>query len=336
MADDFARQVRWAFDDPRKVARALGLDKGAKPQAGGLIVCCPAHREKTPSCSITRGRDGTIRARCFGCDWSGDVLTLVAEVYGLSIGRDFREVCATAAGLAGRQDLAAAIRDESGLTSAPPVPPPRWDPPPPRDYPPLTEIEALWDEAGPVAYDQDTTRTLVSRRLDPVEVDGRRLARVIPKTSQAPSWARYGGKAWAETGHRLLLRMWDANGKLRSVRAWRVTDGDSPKRLPPAGHRASDLVLANRAGVAMLNGRRAARRVVVVEGEPDWMTHALVQSPDVVVLGVVSGSWGQAFADRIPARCEVTIRTHADEAGEKYADTIARTLGERCEVWRAA
>ncbi len=54
--------VRRALSDPRDVCRRLGLDRGARPQGGGLMILCPAHQERTPSCSITRGPDGTLRA----------------------------------------------------------------------------------------------------------------------------------------------------------------------------------------------------------------------------------------------------------------------------------
>ncbi len=97
---DQARDVREALSDPWAVIRALGLDKGAQRQAGGALVCCPAHGDRTPSCSVTRGPDRTVRVRCFGCDLAGDVFVLVAAVRGLDVHRDFPSVLREAAELA--------------------------------------------------------------------------------------------------------------------------------------------------------------------------------------------------------------------------------------------
>lgn len=98
---DHAHDVREALSDPWAVIRALGLEKGAQRQAGGALVCCPAHGDRTPSCSVTRGPDGTVRVRCFGCDLAGDVFVLVAAVRGLDGHRDFPSVLREAAELAG-------------------------------------------------------------------------------------------------------------------------------------------------------------------------------------------------------------------------------------------
>ena len=98
---DQTRDVREALSDPWAVIRALGLDKGAQRQAGGTLICCPAHGDRTPSCSVTRGPDGTVRVRCFGCDLAGDVFSLVAAVHKLDVRRDFPAVLREAASLAG-------------------------------------------------------------------------------------------------------------------------------------------------------------------------------------------------------------------------------------------
>lgn len=50
------------------------------------------------------------------------------------------------------------------------------------------------------------------------------------------------------------------------------------------------------------------------------------------VLGVLSGSWSQEVAARIPSGCRVIIRTHNDSAGQKYCREIAESLCDRCHV----
>lgn len=98
---DEVREVRRRLDDPARVVHALGIEKGARRQPGGLIVLCPWHNDRNPSCSVTIGKDGTLRAHCFSCGESGDVLGLVAAVRGLDTQREFRRVLEAAADLAG-------------------------------------------------------------------------------------------------------------------------------------------------------------------------------------------------------------------------------------------
>ena len=71
MMRDHKKELRHALTDVHRVIRALGLEKGAQRQATGLTICCPWHKENTPSCSVTLGKDGTIRLRCFGCQATG-------------------------------------------------------------------------------------------------------------------------------------------------------------------------------------------------------------------------------------------------------------------------
>jgi hypothetical protein len=110
--------IKARLADPLAVASLLGL-AGIRRQAGGCVVLCPAHDEKAPSCSLTVAKSGELRARCFSCGWSGDVLGLVAAVRGLSTRSDFAAVVKEAAELAGVEPE----RRASPRMSAPPVPP---------------------------------------------------------------------------------------------------------------------------------------------------------------------------------------------------------------------
>lgn len=100
------RAIRAALADPLAVARALGLEKGARRGGGGLLVRCPAHGDRTPSMSLRVGGDGTVSAHCYACSWphdkaGGDLFDLVACVDGLDVRRDFALVLERAAELAG-------------------------------------------------------------------------------------------------------------------------------------------------------------------------------------------------------------------------------------------
>jgi len=320
-------EVRRTLVDPLRVCERLGLAKHGRRQSGGMSIRCPVHAERTPSCSVTRGPDGTIRVRCFGCDWSADVLGLVAAARGLDARRDFREVLAAAAELGGLHQLVAELAGDAprALRAVPPLP----EPAPEREYPPADEVLAVWSAARPVAEVEACQVTLALRGLFP----GPELARTL---IQAPAqrWARYQGASWLETGHRVLLPTFDARGDLRSLRAWQVNrDASGPKRLPPAGHRATELVLANDLAVCLLRESAEPVRLLIAEGEPDFLS-LCQQYPGAAVIGVFSGSWSEAFAARIPFGSLVSIRTHHDAAGQRYADAITKTLAGRALIKR--
>ncbi|WP_394829289.1 hypothetical protein [Pendulispora albinea] len=97
----------------------------------------------------------------------------------------------------------------------------------------------------------------------------------------------------------MILPVYDARGDMRSVRAWRIIEGDSPKRLPPGGYKTSGLVLADGSAVSVLATGgwidEVNLHVVITEGEPDFLTWATRYSDAdqdaPVVLGVVGGLW---------------------------------------------
>lgn len=331
--NDHAADVRRALADPVSLCERLHLTDGAKRAGSELLIRCPVHAERNPSCSVRRGADGTVSVRCYACDWRGDALTLVAHMRGLDLQRDFTEVLAEAAELGGLLSLAADLRAGKPRPEYDPPPPPK--PMPERPYPPADEVEQLWAGAGTCQDDRAVSAVLVARRIDPVAVDARKLGRSLKPTQPLPRWARYEGSPWIVTGHRLLLRVFDAAGELRSLRAWRIIKSSTPKRLPPAGHRASALVLANRAAVAMLRRKYRPREVFVVEGEPDFLTTATRRDERDPVIGIGSGSWTDDFAAKVPSGADVWLWTHSDRAGDKYAEHIAATLERRAVVWRA-
>lgn len=336
---DYAAEIRRTLTDPRRLCEKLGLAEGAKRQAGdGLLVRCPAHDDRSASCSVTLGKDRTIRCKCFACDWSGDALTLIAEVHGLNVRTAFRDVLLEAAGIAGLHNIVAELTGGKKYEPRPipPPAPPRPDP----EYAPSAEVAALWAAAGPCDEDEDSRWHLEGRGIDAREASQRGLARALCLANglwcPMPQWARYKGAWWPEHGYRIVIPTFDAAGAMRGVRAWRVTDGDGPKRLPPAGHRAAGLVLANGVAAQVLRGERTSPvRVIVCEGEPDAISWSL-RDPNSAVLGVLSGSWTPEFAKRIPLGSEVIVRTHHDEAGERYASEVVKSVRERAVVKRSA
>lgn len=339
-----AREIRQRLADPMEVCKALGLFDGAKRQGGGVLVRCPSHNERTPSCSVTVGPDGTIRAKCFACDFTADVLGLIALVQGLSLRSQFAEVLAFAAQLAG----------DSHISHRPVSSSPRPQPQQERTYPPSDEVLALWNGAVRADRDGDGWEALRARGLHPDAVADRDLARVISVDAVVPRWARYRGVTWPNLGYRLIVPMYDHRGELVSVRGWRIEesrDADLPldatfeevrteqaereklaKRLPPAGHRMSGCVMANRAALEMLRRNSRPSRLLVVEGEPDFLTWATLT--EEAVIGINNGSWTRELSSAIPRGTEVSVRTHADSKGDGYAASVIESLEGNCSLWR--
>jgi len=344
-------ELRKRLTDPRLLCTALGLLDGYKPgrQArGGLLIRCPAHGEREPSCSVRRGRDGTIQVRCFSCDFGGDALSLVAAARGLDPRHQFGAVLSEAARLAG-------YSLESSRGDGHPPAPPRGESPPadpsreknsspqpppePPAYPDEREVADVWAASRTIEGDEQARAYLASRAIDPVRVAALDLARVLPVDFTGPSWARYQGKPWAAAGYRLLVPMVDAHGALRSLRAWRLAgSGEAPKRVAPAGKAMAGLVMACPIARSVLQtGQSPAREpldVVITEGEPDFLTHATRSegSAAPAVVGVVASAWSSAVADRLPGDARIVIRTHRDAAGDRYAADIRSSLADRVPV----
>lgn len=339
MSKEAARDIRYALADVRQLCDRLGLTADPKSftrQASGLIVRCPWHDERTPSCSIRRGSDGTVAIRCHGCGATGDALNLIAAVHGLTLrGDDFRQVLIVGAEMGGLHSLVRELETGEAPRERP-APVPRPAPEPERDYP--ADARAFWDTCSPTAEVPEVAAWLASRGIDPELVDAGGLARGISQGATVAPWGAYRGLSWSETGHRLILPVYDHHGALRSVRAGRVIEGDSPKRLPPGGHRASGLVMACDSAIAMLQGTYRPQRLLIVEGEPDFLTWATWRTRHAYArIALTSGAWTADFAARVPETAKVFLCTDADRAGDGYADAVRKTL-PRNEIhrWKAA
>jgi hypothetical protein len=319
---ELTRQVRIALADPRKLAKVLGLDAVHERQARGIIVRCPAHKDLgRPNLSITTGRDGTARCKCHACGFTGDALTLVATVHGLTLKSDFRKVLILGAELSGNQALTCELEDGAPRPDRIPLPEPRQQAEP--EYP--KNAEDLWGQCLPIDSDSEACMVLKKRGIDPERVTKLNLARVLPKCGELPDWAHFGRRSWRETGHRIIVRTWEPGGIMRSVRAWRVTDNDTPKRLPPAGCRSAGLVLADRLGWRVLSGEPAGvRALFIVEGEPDWLAASLAAPGGFAVIGIGSGWWSAAAAEAARSVRRVIVATHPDMAGDRYAALVCR------------
>jgi predicted P-loop ATPase len=150
------------------------------------------------------------------------------------------------------------------------------------------------------------------------------LARALPDEADAVSWA----EGW-RAGYRLILPVYGPSGDIESVRARWVDTPRTVKVMAPKGWGSGAMtgcVLANPVAVELLGGERTVpTTVVVVEGEPDFLTWA-IRRPDLAVFGVWQGAWSADLSAKVPAGSTVVIRTDHDRPGESYATAIAATL----------
>jgi len=317
-----AREVRARLVDPLAVVEALGLGDGAKRRPRGVMIRCPWHLERTPSCSVSVGGDGTLRVRCFGCDATGDVLHLVAVARGLDLVGDFARVLDEASAIVGL-DLFEHRRNRPAPT------------PPSTAYPPREEVAALWNASEPVnrtladpdPCDLAVAFFLARRRWWPPAVAALDIVRAAPLPSSF-DWPSWWPSRWA-TSWRLIARVYRADGDVASVHARAVEDAE-PKTRWPYHCRSAGLLFADARGAALLRGEPARlERVIVVEGLTDTVAMALEVKDAgraIAVLGVAAGSSLALAAVRWPHGVPVVIATHDDQAGRRYAGEIGRFL----------
>lgn len=218
------------------------------------------------------------------------------------------------------------------------------------ERPPSTDVAALWSACSSVLDDRAVASYLDRRGIDPVRVADEDLARAIPLELELPRWARFRGQPWNASGHRLVVRMFDGTGAAVSLHARSIDPG------APASDKAAAAADAEVRGSLMACGlaRQVLERgaapewwprslplsVVVTEGEPDfltavqrWTSEGCETAPAVV--GVVSGSWDASIAARFPRGSRVTVWTHHDASGDRYAAKVNESLSARCVVLRA-
>ena len=176
------------------------------------------------------------------------------------------------------------------------------------------------------------------------------LARILPDRASCPQWARFAGKYWNKQGYQLIFPAFNSVGEIASLRARKITNDPGPKSIAPDGSgafpTARNFIQANDLGQLLLQTGKKPEwwtknvpiKIVVVEGEPDFLSWAArVSDADVhplAVFGIWSGAWTEEIAARIPDGSRIIIRTDHDKAGSSYAEKVRSTLTNRCTVLR--
>ena len=348
MSDDTAR-IRAALDDARGLAEALGLLDGRRgrdwqSQPGGVLVLCPWHDERSPSCSITLGSDGTVRVRCFGCNATGDGLSLVAVRHGLDLRREFCRVLEAAAAHAGV------------------APPQRLDRAPDWHHAPLRPIvrragagEALEARGGDVDGIASALSDLAPVSADPVAL-GYLRSRGLARTCAASWWslpaddaarealraaiiervgleawqssglaAESGAWSWAWCGPRLVIPWCAPNGTVETLQGRYLGNapGNARKYVFPRGRRPRWPW-----GVERLEETGDDTALALVEGAIDAVSMTALarrSGADVFALALPGVSAWDARWLRLFARRRCIVALDGDKAGERaVADVFAR------------
>ena len=320
-------------------------------------VCGAEKRGDTDPRGPVGARPDGLGWVCHRCKASGDVIELLAlQVAGAKAKHltgnqwlDLHRFCAQK----GWCDPVTDDKDSGKPVKVKPrpTPPPIEIPPPNR--PPPAEITQAWANAMPVSEVPEVSEWLVRRGLDPTELADRDLARALSTNTPLPRWAKAKDrtqgepgvwKPWPVAGFQLLLPFRDHTGAMVTFQG-RCTLPEIPqgvtKSLSPTGYQIAGAIMACPLATQILTsgglpdwwpaGERL--QVVVTEGIPDfltWSTHVTTDRETApAVIGLIAGSWNDTEGIKLAKRFPVAdwiIRTHRDEAGDKYAAAIYKAL----------
>ena len=336
--------MSWLDDAKRADLLDVAAELGTEIRGKNLATC--------PACGATGHGSGNVYQRngvqywkCHRCNVSGSGLDLVAlETWRAVLGSGDRERWAELRAWYAQRGWCESAEDGvSAPATMTRAPRPPAAPEPPR-RPPSDEVKALWDATVPISGDAEIESYLRGRGFDPGRVAQSNLARALPVAAAVPSWAWFGQRTWAETGHRLLVPLYGPTGAMESLRARAVTSTDAPSKLAPKGYEVRGLVTADTLGRELLRTGELPSwwppeqtlQTWVTEGETDFLAMAVrwMDSADTIraVLGVMAGSWTPdcpAVAARIPDGTVVVVATDPDDAGDEYAEQIRKTLAGR-------
>lgn len=211
-------------------------------------------------------------------------------------------------------------------------------PEPAPSRPPERQVQAVWETCTPVTEDDEAAAYLSGRGIDPARAEDRDLVRALPRNAPLPSWTRIAGRTWAEGQYRIITRLYGADGEPASLHARRITSGD-PKSASPSGFQIGGLVMADPLGQLVLrDGAGDPLWVYVVEGFMDFVTAGVIPSEADVdapaVIGLINGSWHPSIARRVPPGSRISVATHDDEAGERYANQVIESFGRGYDIRR--
>lgn len=302
------------------VAEALGVD--TQDKAGKLRFVCTACNQETRharrgdrrlSCQVTSTGNGW---NCYGCGESGGTFDVLSfHLFGSKY--------ATLSMADNWTFKLEAIRLVGGIAPEKKAEPRRVPEPPQPSYPDASEVSALWAASAQANVNQLTQEWLRKERCDLEQTLTADFVRALPELVAIPRWATH----WRARGHKLLFKMYDCYGVLRSLegrRAWQSKEGAKACGVDLPNSRMR-LVFACPAAREALESGTYQGNVVWHEG-PKKTLHGMLDDQGSIHIGIVSGSVTPELLQRFGAQCSHEIRTDADAAGARYATEIVRAM----------
>ncbi len=299
---DLAAEVKATLVDPWRVCELLGIADGAKRQASGLVIRCPSHEERNPSCSVQE-KGGALVANCHACGFGGSVLDLIAAVNRLDAHADFPRVVEIGCGLAG---IDATVARRAPIRSVPAQ----------EKREPAPDLGAAWASLPPL--DADGDEYLAGRGL----ADAADLCRSVPLGIDGEL-----GRLAAE-GYQLAQAMRDQAGRVIAIQVRRLDDTHD------ADDRDRRFKLHGQSGAGVFGDPlkvRTAGTVVVCEGFTDTLAAhiALGENAKVAVVGVAGVTSTSGLLELPLQGKRVLVAYDADTRGDDAAAKLIVELKKR-------
>jgi DNA primase len=264
--DPILDEIRARLVSPPRVLAALGIE-GEREGNTTWKICCPWHDEKTPSCSVRVGPEGSLQVHCFGCGKTGDVFHLIAARHGLSLPGDFHQAKRVGA------ELCNLSLDSSPRTSTPrprPVTPPAPPPPGPPNHAELAfdrgcrlllslcpldgqlpgtvgaglaftglleEARAAgWGElpAEPLHLGAEEAKVAAGGGFDTTDLSRAELAGRLLGHRRDLRWLLKLGNTFAHPEHRLLIPWRSPDGRINELQRRYAPRNGTGREAPPA------------------------------------------------------------------------------------------------------
>lgn len=318
--EEAKERVKAAMRDPVAFAVALGLD--GQQQRGAFLARCPNHDERTPSCNVSLGDDGTVRVKCFGCGWSGDGFTLVAKVRGLDPKTQFPEVLEAAAQIVGesvepgqrgrRREFKSPVQPAKEKKLAPPM------------NPAIAEEYHAALLAKPALLEQ----VMVSRCLSLETIARAKIG--FGKVSVKQGKDASGKDRWVERN--ALTIPYFRDGQLISMK-YKIPNPPDPK----TGAKVKDQYERRPGGAEKilygLDWLTDGAQVVIAEGELDAL---VLQQAGINAVSIPDGTGSASekgdelsWLDPVEVYADIVVGFDADKSGKEAAQLLAARLPPR-------
>lgn len=320
-----------------ELAQRLGLEVFARTNE--ISFPCPAcgkvqrHSKGSDQRKAAKVMPGA-RWWCEPCGAGGDTVALAAAVVtGTTTPRkerwaDIRAVCVQGGLCFGDAHQSRPVRL-----------PTRLQPEAIPEYPPSTELSALWASCG-----SPSPASLAGAYLNQRGFDLGRLAwtMAIREAPMPPLSMKWWPDSWL---HRwpLIFPAFNARGAMVSMHGRAIDREAEPKTRWPYRCNASGLLFADTLGVTFLRccsqvqSVEGLEAVIIAEGATDTLKLSqVVEAEDstIAVLGYVAGSKHAVARILWPESVPCIVATDDDDVGDKYAMEIRKAISPTVPVYR--